>query len=172
MLWCSDVLMQPLLFLHRYGECSSLTYNVTFENSTMLIGEWRRPTTYQSDSLPRKATFKHSLFLWFPVCFFCVCVFFTEKPFYLKEVYLTTGCSDCLVAYEEVISGKDTFTSLLLFSKKPPSRSYSVCQVSLLGFLFLVFFFRLNASPEIVPNSDIFISRQEKDCLTCCCGYA
>ncbi|XP_071360445.1 uncharacterized protein [Trachinotus anak] len=60
-----------------YGECSSLTYNVTFENSAMLI----------------------------------------EQPFYLKEVYLKTDCSDCLVVYEEVISGKDTFTSLLLFSR-------------------------------------------------------
>ncbi|XP_028259718.1 uncharacterized protein LOC114434593 [Parambassis ranga] len=60
-----------------YGKCSSITFNVTFENSTMLI----------------------------------------EQPFYLKEIYLTTDCSDCLVAYEEVLSGKDTFTSLLLFSK-------------------------------------------------------
>ncbi|XP_003452190.1 uncharacterized protein LOC100705881 [Oreochromis niloticus] len=60
------------------GDCSSMTYNVIFENSTMLI----------------------------------------KEPFYLKEVYLPTGCSDCLLAYEEVISGKDTFTSLLLFSRK------------------------------------------------------
>ncbi|XP_060947485.1 uncharacterized protein LOC133024406 [Limanda limanda] len=61
-----------------FGDCSSLNYNVTFENSTMLI----------------------------------------EQPFYLKEVYLPTDCSDCLVVYEEVISGKDTFTSLLLFSRR------------------------------------------------------
>ncbi|TDH16126.1 hypothetical protein EPR50_G00016430 [Perca flavescens] len=61
-----------------YGKCSSLTYNVTFENSTMLI----------------------------------------EQPFYLKEVYLPTDCSDCLVVHEEVISGKDTFTSLMLFSRR------------------------------------------------------
>ncbi|XP_023274890.1 uncharacterized protein LOC111664515 [Seriola lalandi dorsalis] len=61
-----------------YGDCSSLTYNVTFENSTMLI----------------------------------------EQPFYLKEVYLKTDCSDCLVVHEEVVSGKDTFTSLLLFSRR------------------------------------------------------
>ncbi|KAK9540113.1 hypothetical protein VZT92_002582 [Zoarces viviparus] len=60
-----------------YGKCSSLTYNVNFENSTMLI----------------------------------------EQPFYLKEVYLPTDCSHCLVAYEEVVSGKDTFTSFLLFSR-------------------------------------------------------
>ncbi|KAK2816953.1 hypothetical protein Q5P01_025144 [Channa striata] len=60
-----------------YGECSSLTYNVTFENSTMII----------------------------------------EQPFYLKEVYLTTDCSNCLVVHEEVTSGKDHFTSLLLFSR-------------------------------------------------------
>ncbi|XP_031727844.1 uncharacterized protein LOC116396940 [Anarrhichthys ocellatus] len=60
-----------------YGECSSLTYNVNFENSTILI----------------------------------------EQPFYLKEVYLPTDCSHCLVAYEEVVSGKDTFTSFLLFSR-------------------------------------------------------
>ncbi|XP_073323939.1 uncharacterized protein [Pagrus major] len=60
-----------------YGKCSSLLYNVTFENSTMLI----------------------------------------EQPFYLKEVYLPTDCSDCLVVYEEITSGKDTFTSLMLFSK-------------------------------------------------------
>ncbi|XP_035493298.2 uncharacterized protein LOC118312628 [Scophthalmus maximus] len=61
-----------------YGECSSLTYNVTFENSTMLI----------------------------------------EQPFYLKEVYLPTDSSDHLVVYEEVISGKDTFTSLMLFGRR------------------------------------------------------
>ncbi|XP_069553459.1 uncharacterized protein [Brachyistius frenatus] len=61
-----------------YGACSSLTYDVTFENSTMVI----------------------------------------EKPFYLKEVYLPTDCSDCLVVYEGVVSGKDTFTSLLLFSRR------------------------------------------------------
>ncbi|XP_008274206.1 uncharacterized protein LOC103353162 [Stegastes partitus] len=59
-----------------YGKCSSLAYNVTFENSIMLI----------------------------------------EQPFYLKEVYLTTD-PDCLVAYEEIISGRDTFTSLLMFSR-------------------------------------------------------
>lgn len=59
------------------GTCSSLTYDVTFENSTMLI----------------------------------------EKPFYLKEVYLPTVCSDCLVVYEKIISGLDTFTSHLLFSR-------------------------------------------------------
>ncbi|KAM9856977.1 uncharacterized protein ACBR49_000646 [Aulostomus maculatus] len=59
-------------------KCSSLAYNVTFENSIMLI----------------------------------------EQPFYLQEVYLPTNCSDCLVAYEKVISGTDTFTSLLLFSRR------------------------------------------------------
>nr|XP_033480783.1 uncharacterized protein LOC117255739 [Epinephelus lanceolatus] len=61
-----------------YGKCSSLTYNVTFENSTIII----------------------------------------EQPFYLKEVYLKTDCSDCLVVYEEIISGKETFTTLLLFSRR------------------------------------------------------
>ncbi|KAM9314825.1 uncharacterized protein KZ484_024519 [Pholidichthys leucotaenia] len=40
-----------------------------------------------------------------------------EAPFYLREVYLDSGCSTCLLAYEEIISGRDTFTSLLLFSK-------------------------------------------------------
>ncbi|KAG7460506.1 hypothetical protein JOB18_020786 [Solea senegalensis] len=60
------------------GKCTSLTYNVTFENNTMLI----------------------------------------DKPFYLKEVYLPTNCSDCLVVYEEIASGKQTFTSLLLFSRR------------------------------------------------------
>ncbi|XP_053713279.1 uncharacterized protein LOC128754587 [Synchiropus splendidus] len=60
-----------------YGDCSSLVYNVTFENSTLLI----------------------------------------ERPFYLKEVYLPTDCPDCLVAYEEVTSAGQTFTSLMLFSK-------------------------------------------------------
>ncbi|XP_051241632.1 uncharacterized protein LOC127355160 isoform X2 [Dicentrarchus labrax] len=61
-----------------HDKCSSLIYNVTFENSTMLI----------------------------------------EQPFYLKEVYLATNGSDCLVAYEEIISGENTFTSLLLFSRR------------------------------------------------------
>ncbi|KAK5866031.1 hypothetical protein PBY51_020251 [Eleginops maclovinus] len=61
-----------------HGKCSSLIYNATFENSTMVI----------------------------------------EQPFYLREVYLPTDCPDCLIAYEEVISGRDTFTSLMLFSKR------------------------------------------------------
>ncbi|XP_029911446.1 uncharacterized protein LOC115361886 [Myripristis murdjan] len=65
-----------------YGQCSSLTYNVTFENSAMII----------------------------------------EQPFYLKDIFLVTDCPDCLVVNEEVISGKDTFNSLLLFSR---SRSVS-----------------------------------------------
>ncbi|XP_061627954.1 uncharacterized protein LOC133477348 isoform X1 [Phyllopteryx taeniolatus] len=60
-----------------YGECSGIKYNVTMENSTMLI----------------------------------------ERPFYLKEVYLQTDCSDCLVVYEEVKSSQDSFRSLLLFSR-------------------------------------------------------
>lgn len=47
----------------------------------------------------------------------CQCVFYTEQPFYLKEVYLSAECSECMTAYEIVISGKDTFTSLLLFCK-------------------------------------------------------
>ncbi|XP_019718190.1 uncharacterized protein LOC109511489 [Hippocampus comes] len=61
-----------------YGECSGMIYNVTMENSTMLI----------------------------------------ERPFYLKEVYLQTNCSDCLVVYEEVKSNQDAFRSLLLFSRQ------------------------------------------------------
>ncbi|XP_040043667.2 uncharacterized protein LOC120825879 [Gasterosteus aculeatus] len=40
-----------------------------------------------------------------------------EEPFYLKEVYLQTDCSDCLLAHEEVVSGNDTFTSLSFFSR-------------------------------------------------------
>ncbi|XP_061536635.1 uncharacterized protein LOC133404602 isoform X2 [Phycodurus eques] len=62
-----------------YGECSGIKYNVTMENSTMLI----------------------------------------ERPFYLKEVYLQTDCSDCLVVYEEVKSSRDSFRSLLLFKVCP-----------------------------------------------------
>ncbi|XP_055364371.1 uncharacterized protein LOC114853238 isoform X2 [Betta splendens] len=60
-----------------YSKCSSLAYNVTFENSTMKI----------------------------------------EKPFYLKEVYLETNCSSCLAVYEDIVSGNDTFTSFMLFSR-------------------------------------------------------
>ncbi|XP_056892825.1 uncharacterized protein LOC130527979 [Takifugu flavidus] len=60
------------------GKCSSLIYDVKFENSSMLI----------------------------------------EEPFYLKEVYLPTDCSDCLLVYEDVASGGDTFSSLLLFSRR------------------------------------------------------
>ncbi|TWW59850.1 hypothetical protein D4764_06G0013800 [Takifugu flavidus] len=65
-------------FLNRSGKCSSLIYDVKFENSSMLI----------------------------------------EEPFYLKEVYLPTDCSDCLLVYEDVASGGDTFSSLLLFSRR------------------------------------------------------
>nr|XP_057921429.1 uncharacterized protein LOC131123240 [Doryrhamphus excisus] len=72
-----------------YGKCSSLTYNVTMENSTMLI----------------------------------------EHPFYLKEVYLKTDCSDCLVVYEEVNSTQDSFKSLMLFSRQ---RNISPADIELL----------------------------------------
>lgn len=71
------------------------------------------------------------------VCFFCL--FYTEEPFYLKEVYLPTGCSDCVLAHEEVISGNDTFTSLLLFSKKHTSH-YTMCESRTLFFFLLLFF--------------------------------
>lgn len=66
-----------------------------------------------------KRAFKHVL-LRLPLLFlffFCFVLFLSEKPFYLREVYLPTDCTDCVVAYEEVISGQDTFTSLLLFSR-------------------------------------------------------
>lgn len=69
-----------------YGQCSTLKYNVTFENNELVI----------------------------------------ENPFYLKEIYLPTECNDCLVAYETVESGRDSFTSLLLFSK-----SRTVSQIAL-----------------------------------------
>lgn len=49
--------------------------------------------------------------------------FLTERPFYLKEVYLQTNCSDCLVVYEEVKSNRDAFRSLLLFSKTQDTHS-------------------------------------------------
>lgn len=78
-----------------------------------------------------------------------------EKPFYLKEVYLPTNCTDCLVVYEEVNSGQDTFTSLLLFSRT-----------------------RLPLRPECVVRTDLkrwfqpltCDFRQEKERLICCCG--
>ncbi|XP_005809136.1 uncharacterized protein LOC102237293 [Xiphophorus maculatus] len=70
-----------------FGTCSSLAYDVIFENSTMLI----------------------------------------EQPFYLKEVYLSTECPDCLVAKEDVISATN-FTSLLMFSR---SRSVSPAALEL-----------------------------------------
>lgn len=59
------------------------------------------------------------------VCFcnFLFCLFvclFAEEPFYLKEVYLPTDCSDCLLVSEDVTSGRDTFSSLLLFSRTRP----------------------------------------------------
>ncbi|KAM9769272.1 uncharacterized protein ACNS7B_014780 [Menidia menidia] len=47
-----------------------------------------------------------------------------EEPFFLKEVYLPHACPDCLVANEDVISGGDTFKSLLMFSRSrtvPPA---------------------------------------------------
>lgn len=65
-----------------------------------------------------KRAFKHALLrlpLWFLL--FCFVLFLSEKPFYLREVYLPTNCTDCILAYEEVISGQNTFTSLLLFSR-------------------------------------------------------
>ncbi|XP_010751932.2 uncharacterized protein LOC104937408 [Larimichthys crocea] len=52
-----------------------------------------------------------------------------EQPFYLKEGYLPTDCSDCLVAYEEITAGKDKFTSLLLFSRR---KSVSAADVEML----------------------------------------
>ncbi|TNN83537.1 Pre-mRNA 3'-end-processing factor FIP1 [Liparis tanakae] len=41
-----------------------------------------------------------------------------EQPFHLKEVYLPTSCSDCLVILEDIAFGKDAFTSLMLFSRR------------------------------------------------------
>ncbi|XP_056265493.1 uncharacterized protein LOC130190214 [Pseudoliparis swirei] len=61
-----------------FGKCSSITFNMAFENSTLSL----------------------------------------EQPFHLKEVYLPTSCSDCLVVYEDVTFGKDAFTSLMLFSRR------------------------------------------------------
>lgn len=114
----------------------------------------------------------------------CVFVFFTEQLFYLKEVYLASDCSDCLVVHEEIISGTDTFTSLLLFSKK-----HSLISPKTLNWPLLNTVKRLKptgadclrgmgekikkapaARGGAVPNSDIFISRQEKERLTCWCG--
>ncbi|XP_014844124.1 PREDICTED: uncharacterized protein LOC106918696 [Poecilia mexicana] len=51
-----------------------------------------------------------------------------EQPFYLKEVYLSTECADCLVAKEDIISATN-FTSLLIFSR---SRSISPAALELL----------------------------------------
>ncbi|XP_047222196.1 uncharacterized protein LOC124868719 [Girardinichthys multiradiatus] len=97
-----------------FGECSSLAYDVIFENSTMLI----------------------------------------EQPFYLKEVYLSTECGDCLVAKEDIISGTDTFTSLLMFSK---SRSISPAAVELLKkqaeCLQLPMPIMINSNYEICPDN-------------------
>ncbi|XP_055081082.1 uncharacterized protein LOC117373246 isoform X1 [Periophthalmus magnuspinnatus] len=59
------------------GNCFTLKYNVTFENSTLLI----------------------------------------ESSFYLKEVYLPTESSDCLVIYETLSSENEAIKSLFLFSK-------------------------------------------------------
>ncbi|CAN9510461.1 unnamed protein product [Ophioblennius macclurei] len=61
----------------KFVKCSSLSYNVIFENSSMII----------------------------------------EEPFFLKDIFLPTDCSDCLVVYEEIVTGKDSFTSLILFSR-------------------------------------------------------
>lgn len=95
----------------RFGKCSSIQYNVVFENSTLLIGEQRRATI-----LSERFSFRGEI--WIKNTPFIPCVCFKEEPFYLKEVYLQTDCSDCLLAHEEVVSGNDTFTSLLFFSKK------------------------------------------------------
>lgn len=107
------------------------------------------------------------------VCFFCL--FYTEEPFYLKEVYLPTGCSDCVLAHEEVISGNDTFTSLLLFSKKHTSH-YTMCESRTLFFFLLLFFeaWKSVEKPLATPPppffSLLFISRQENECLSWRCG--
>ncbi|KAJ0033037.1 hypothetical protein NQD34_000144 [Periophthalmus magnuspinnatus] len=67
-----------LIRAHRInGNCFTLKYNVTFENSTLLI----------------------------------------ESSFYLKEVYLPTESSDCLVIYETLSSENEAIKSLFLFSK-------------------------------------------------------
>lgn len=66
-LWWCCILMQLLLFLYSYGKCSSLTYDVIFENSTMLIGEWRRPTERMSQWF--LGAFQHTFCYDFPVFF-------------------------------------------------------------------------------------------------------
>lgn len=78
-----------------------------------------------------------------------------EKPFYLKEVYLPTECSDCLVVYEKIISGQDTFTSLLLFSKSKTGSENSGPRC-------------LNST---VSDSRVFNRRQGEECPACCCGH-
>ncbi|XP_072239464.1 uncharacterized protein [Leuresthes tenuis] len=52
-----------------------------------------------------------------------------EEPFYLKEVYLSNDCPDCLVANEDIVSGRDSFKSLLMFSR---SRTVSPAALALL----------------------------------------
>ncbi|XP_028311249.1 uncharacterized protein LOC114468498 [Gouania willdenowi] len=94
----------------KYGSCWTITYNVTFERSIMLI----------------------------------------EQPFYLKEVYLPTICSDCLVAWEDVIVGNDSFTSLLLFSK-----SRTVSPEALEMFKKQVECSRMPAIVMVDPNTEI-----------------
>ncbi|XP_024863695.1 uncharacterized protein LOC112450823 [Kryptolebias marmoratus] len=71
------------------GKCSSISYDVIFENSTLII----------------------------------------EQPFYLKETYLPTECADCLAIREDITTGNDSFTSLLMCSR---SRSISPAAVEML----------------------------------------
>lgn len=89
-------------------------------------------------------------------------VFFLEKPFYLKEVYLPTVCPDCLVVYEKIISGADTFTSHLLFSKKTSSLEKTLSALYLRGSVSYCL---------KVSDTSTFNSRQDKDRPTCCCGH-
>ncbi|XP_036962811.1 uncharacterized protein LOC119024290 [Acanthopagrus latus] len=96
---------------HRiHGKCSSLIYNVTFENNAMVI----------------------------------------EQPFYLKEVYLPTDCADCLVAHEEITSGEDTFTSVMLFSK-----TNNVSPAALEMFRNQVECFQMPSAIMMNPNAEI-----------------
>lgn len=64
-----------IFFLHRYGQCSSLAYNVKAENSTMLIGEWRKPIIYQIIFFPTDLPSCN-----FPFCV-CVhaCVYYSQR---------------------------------------------------------------------------------------------
>lgn len=139
----ANVLFSP--HINRAGKCSSLIYDVKFENSTMLIGEW------EGADLHLNTCFEDFLSIWF-----LLFVFFQRNLSTLKK-------STCRPTAETVWSLMKKWT---LANTPSPVSCFSVG----LGCLCSQTVCSLDRSQTVIPSSDFFDCRQAKERLFCCCG--